>query len=46
MAVLVHRKMHGSKRPSSNLLLDNVLVYSVLRCAVIFTGDVLGMSVQ
>lgn len=46
MAVLVHRKMHGSKRPSSNLLLDNVLVYSVLSCAVIFIGDVLGMSVQ
>jgi hypothetical protein len=46
MAILVYRKMYGSERPSSNLLFDNVLVDSVLRCTVVFTGYVLGMSIE
>jgi hypothetical protein len=38
--------MYGSERPSSNLLFDSVLVDSVLGCTVIFTGYVLGMSIE
>jgi hypothetical protein len=38
--------MYSSERPSSNLLFDDVLIDSVLGCAIIFTGYVLGMSIE
>jgi hypothetical protein len=46
VAILVHCKMYSSKRPSSDLLFDNVLIDSVLGCAVISTRYIFGMSIE
>ena len=46
VTILVHRKMYSSERPSSNLLFDNVLIDSVLGCAVISTADIFGTSIE
>ena len=46
LTILINCEVDCTKRPSSNLLLNDILINTVLGSAVVFTGYVLGVCIQ